>query len=841
MWMVKDRKALKTGDSAPFYALKVQKSAEHYTEAAVDEVELLDCISTERKKAELEMANGTTKDAVLTVERSRFVATLHDSFFHSGPNGRHMCMVFSMLGCNLLTVIKAFSYRGIPVDAVKVMIRGVCKGLCFLHRNCKVIHTDLKPGTFFMLYYVLGLAWYCSDLPISFLLENVLLQFPHQIDKDEDLAFGVAALAMEDSHDSGRNTIGTSVEDLEAALNDSTLSPEERKHLKKRLKRKRQKERKRTFNSNDDSEGDDDSESSIMGEDAVHKISGNSTTYTLTDKEFNMLIGTTSGREVDLSISHNRVKRRIVHNRFLATNFGPQRTVAESGLTMIAKERISASKADSQELQSFFDEAGELGTARICFVLRQYSTEEELANSLSSSLGGINFEQIGQGREWLIKLSLSAFELMELTSHTFIKLSQKSPVEIEESQYFTELVNLIGVNFDMSEPSNTSELPDAMTDKVSDSPPFSVFSLECPTMSTMVGLSFLESRLPGVAFLTYQRDDGVPSLDNLVFGHHSETICDHPLAMRIRDDVSKPLSRQGSTIFGFDMRLVPNLKAHSAVDGPGSSFVLATDNQDLLQMWEARNPLEHRIQSFSGIDTSNQVINFLGQEGARESRKLSQDTDARFQEGEKKAPMAEVLTAPSSLENSASSPSPSITHVPDLKDTEMLTSCRAVIVDLGNACWTYRHFSEDIQTRQYRAPEVLIGSKYDTSADIWSLGCMVFELLTGDLLFDPRAGEDYDRDEDHLAMFQELLGQMPKRLALDGKYSKNFFDKKGNLRHIKQLKFWPMEDVLSEKYHFPREEAMAIADFVRPLLDFDPKTRMTAEQALQSDWLQSIP
>ena len=52
---------------------------------------------------------------------------------------------------------------------------------------------------------------------------------------------------------------------------------------------------------------------------------------------------------------------------------------------------------------------------------------------------------------------------------------------------------------------------------------------------------------------------------------------------------------------------------------------------------------------------------------------------------------------------------------------------------------------------------------------------MTFELLTGDLLFDPRAGEDYDRDEDHLSMFQELLGKMPKRLALDGRYSSIFF------------------------------------------------------------------
>ena len=114
---------------------------------------------------------------------------------------------------------------------------------------------------------------------------------------------------------------------------------------------------------------------------------------------------------------------------------------------------------------------------------------------------------------------------------------------------------------------------------------------------------------------------------------------------------------------------------------------------------------------------------------------------------------------------------------------------------------------------------------------------MTFELLTGDLLFDPRAGEDYDRDEDHLSMFQELLGKMPKRLALDGRYSSNFFDKRGNLKHIKQLKFWPIQDVLMEKYSFRKVDAQAVADFMTPLLDFDPKTRPTALDALSSDWL----
>lgn len=76
------------------------------------------------------------------------------------------------------------------------------------------------------------------------------------------------------------------------------------------------------------------------------------------------------------------------------------------------------------------------------------------------------------------------------------------------------------------------------------------------------------------------------------------------------------------------------------------------------------------------------------------------------------------------------------------------------IADLGNACWVHKHFTEDIQTRQYRSLEVLIGSGYNTPADIWSTACMAFELATGDYLFEPHSGEDYTRDEDHIALLQ---------------------------------------------------------------------------------------
>ncbi|XP_023620558.1 SRSF protein kinase 1 isoform X3 [Myotis lucifugus] len=103
------------------------------------------------------------------------------------------------------------------------------------------------------------------------------------------------------------------------------------------------------------------------------------------------------------------------------------------------------------------------------------------------------------------------------------------------------------------------------------------------------------------------------------------------------------------------------------------------------------------------------------------------------------------------------------------------------IADLGNACWVHKHFTEDIQTRQYRSLEVLIGSGYSTPADIWSTACMAFELATGDYLFEPHSGEEYTRDEDHIAHIIELIGRIPRRFALSGKYSQDFFNRRGSI------------------------------------------------------------
>ena len=64
------------------------------------------------------------------------------------------------------------------------------------------------------------------------------------------------------------------------------------------------------------------------------------------------------------------------------------------------------------------------------------------------------------------------------------------------------------------------------------------------------------------------------------------------------------------------------------------------------------------------------------------------------------------------------------------------------------------------------------------------------------------------RDEDHLALFMELLGRMPWRVASAGTHARDFFNHRGELRHIKKLHEWPLHQVLADKYSFPDEEVL---------------------------------
>ncbi|KAJ6238079.1 hypothetical protein M0813_03313 [Anaeramoeba flamelloides] len=169
---------------------------------------------------------------------------------------------------------------------------------------------------------------------------------------------------------------------------------------------------------------------------------------------------------------------------------------------------------------------------------------------------------------------------------------------------------------------------------------------------------------------------------------------------------------------------------------------------------------------------------------------------------------------------------------------EMQNTIKCKIVDLGNACWADHPFSPEIQTREYRSPEVILGLGYNHSADIWSLGCMIFELLTGEVMFSPSKGEGYSKDEDHLALIMELFGKIPNSMLLNGTNSSKLVEKNGQLKNIKNLHFWHLEKVLDEKYNFDEEIALEIADFLKPMFCYDINDRVSAKELLNHAWLK---
>ncbi|KAF9243903.1 kinase-like protein [Melanogaster broomeanus] len=162
-----------------------------------------------------------------------------------------------------------------------------------------------------------------------------------------------------------------------------------------------------------------------------------------------------------------------------------------------------------------------------------------------------------------------------------------------------------------------------------------------------------------------------------------------------------------------------------------------------------------------------------------------------------------------------------------------------LIADLGNATPSKRHYTEDIQTRQYRAPEAILGRRdWGTRADIWSVACVIFELLTAEYLFDPHGqGELFTKDDDHMAQIMELMGDFPLEAKMGGKYSRELFEHSGALRYIKTLKPWPLHRVMVEKYLLSSSDSTALCNFLEPMLAIDQRVRIDARDCVDHTWL----
>ena len=174
------------------------------------------------------------------------------------------------------------------------------------------------------------------------------------------------------------------------------------------------------------------------------------------------------------------------------------------------------------------------------------------------------------------------------------------------------------------------------------------------------------------------------------------------------------------------------------------------------------------------------------------------------------------------------------------------------IVDFGSSCQLGQRIYQYIQSRFYRSPEVLFGIPYDLAIDMWSLGCILVEMHTGEPLF---SGAN---EVDQVNKIVEVLGIPPKHVLDQAPKVKKFFHKLPNGSYVlnvsKEKRYRPagskkIHDILGVETGGPEgrrygEQGHSVSDYLRfkdlilRMLDYDPKTRITPYYALQHNFFK---
>ena len=191
-----------------------------------------------------------------------------------------------------------------------------------------------------------------------------------------------------------------------------------------------------------------------------------------------------------------------------------------------------------------------------------------------------------------------------------------------------------------------------------------------------------------------------------------------------------------------------------------------------------------------------------------------------------------VLLADGGYEREPAAPGSSrLTRVP--------TSSSIQLIDFGSATWERQHHSSVVSTRHYRAPEVILGLSWSYPVDLWSLGCILLELLTGDALFQTH------ENLEHLAMMERALGPIPASLAQRAdRHGRKYFRPgsarlnwpegsatRESEREVRKLR--PLHEAVRAAATAHPAAGDAFAHLLGQLIAYEPASRLTADAALR--------
>lgn len=156
-----------------------------------------------------------------------------------------------------------------------------------------------------------------------------------------------------------------------------------------------------------------------------------------------------------------------------------------------------------------------------------------------------------------------------------------------------------------------------------------------------------------------------------------------------------------------------------------------------------------------------------------------------------------------------------------------LEDCKVQLTDFGSNIKICNLDNEEIQTRYYRAPEVILQCKYNEKIDIWSIGCCLYELYTGSILFDPDKDEVINRDMNHLILINNIVGEIPENLIKRSPIKKEFFTKNYKLK-IELDKEKSLDEML-ENVQFPNKK---VNELIKKCLTINPDLRPSVNELL---------
>ncbi|KAF8161647.1 kinase-like domain-containing protein [Crassisporium funariophilum] len=144
---------------------------------------------------------------------------------------------------------------------------------------------------------------------------------------------------------------------------------------------------------------------------------------------------------------------------------------------------------------------------------------------------------------------------------------------------------------------------------------------------------------------------------------------------------------------------------------------------------------------------------------------------------------------------------------------------------------------EYIDRQALQAPEALLDAPCNLSSDIWSLGCVIFELLTGEALFDPMFQTHelgISREESHIIQIIELFGEMPIDIIRAGRSSRRWFTEDGALRI--DTTYYPISlDSVLER-HIEKSDVSGATSFLETLLKLRPENRARPQDIIDHQW-----